>query len=514
MIGRTLLHYTILSELGAGGMGRVYLARDTLTERHVAIKVLASESGGAEACARLIREARAAARLSHPNIVTLLAAEEHENELFLVEELVEGETLAQRLTRGPLDAGEAVRLARELTAALVHAHGHGVLHRDLKPENVLVAADGAFKVADFGIARIQGTTMTMTGTLAGTLPYMAPERVHGHAGDARSDLFALGAILYEAVSGRRAFPGRSEPAVMQAILNEEPPPIETNSPRLAALAHLATRLLAKEPRDRPANAEAVAGMLEGLTATPAHPRRRRWLLPAAAASVALLLAAAAWMLAHRVPPTANPPAVAVLYFENMTDSRDPGRLGPITGNLLVTSLAQSPGVDVLGTERVLDVLRRLGRDGRALDRGMALEVARRAGAGRLVAGSILQVSPTLVMTAELVDAKSGRVLDAFRVEGEPGQTVFQVVDQIGRRLVSRLASPSEAERLASVSQRTSADLEAVRRYLDGLEHLTQGELKPASRAFQSAIERDSNFAQAQYQLAITRWWMVSPASAC
>jgi tetratricopeptide (TPR) repeat protein len=207
------------------------------------------------------------------------------------------------------------------------------------------------------------------------------------------------------------------------------------------------------------------------------------------------------------------PPVAALYVENVTHPEDRDRLGPITGNLLVTSLAQSSDVNVLGTERILDVLRQLGHEGRKLDRGVALEVARRAHASRLVSGSILQSTPNLVMTAELIDVKSGRVVDAYRVVGEPGQTVFQVVDQLGRRLVSRFASPSEAARLVSVSERASSDLEAVRRYLEGLEQLSHGQFDLAARAFESALERDPDFAQAHYQLAIARWWSAEPENA-
>ena len=307
MIGRTVLHYSVTAELGAGAMGRVYLARDERTGRRVALKFLAPEAAGDdEARARLLREATAAARLSHPNVVTLLAAEETAGELFLVEEYVEGESLARRLERGPLGPVELPRLARALTGALAHAHAHGVLHRDLKPANVLVAGDGTYKIADFGIARVEGEgTLTATGDMVGTLAYLAPERVSGHRGDARADLFALGAVLYEAMTGRRAFAGGSEAEVLHAVLNEAPRPPEAATAALLPLAELTMRLLAKDPAQRPPSAEAV---LEALaTMRPDAPRvaerRRGWLAPALAfLAVAVVVGAGAWLLRDRLAP--------------------------------------------------------------------------------------------------------------------------------------------------------------------------------------------------------------------
>ena len=220
MIGRTILHYTILSELGTGAMGRVYLARDDRTDRKVALKFLPG-SANPDQRERLTREAHAAARLSHPGIVTLYGFEEHGGEPFLVEEYVPGESLGHRLGRGPLGTSETLRLARELSAALAHAHAHGIVHRDLKPDNVMVAEDGSYKIADFGIARLEeATTLTEAGVTIGTLAYLAPECLRGHRGDVRADLFALGAVLYEAVSGRRAFPGSTEAEVMYQVMNE------------------------------------------------------------------------------------------------------------------------------------------------------------------------------------------------------------------------------------------------------------------------------------------------------
>jgi tetratricopeptide (TPR) repeat protein len=518
MIGRTLLHYEVIAELGAGAMGRVFLARDTNTGRRVALKVLGTASAGSEARERLRREAGAAAKLSHPGIVTLYSFEEAEGELFLVQELVEGEDLASRLRRGPLGPAEVLRLARELAAALAHAHAHGVLHRDLKPENILIAADASWKIADFGIARIEGApTMTEAGAVLGSLPYMAPERLQGGRGDARADLFALGAILYEAMSGRRAFSGDNEAAVIYAVMNEEPT-TPTVSAGLQPLAGLVARLLAKEPGQRPSNAELVAALLAELSMTPggpARPRANRWLAPVAGGALLLAAVAGAWWVRGHFArePEAGGPAVAVLAFENVADPGDRTRMGAITGSLLITSLAQAPELNVLSTQRILDAMRQVGGGVSGAGREAALAVARRAHATRTITGSILQTEPAIVMTAEVADVNSGRVVYAERVEGSPGQTVFQVVDLLSARLLQKMARAGEAQRLGPLAQRTSTNLEAQRRYLEGLEQLSRGDYQRAIPAFEAALRQDPEFPQAHYQMAIAEWWNGEPLAA-
>jgi tetratricopeptide (TPR) repeat protein len=511
MVGRTILHYTITAELGAGAMGRVFLAHDQRTDRKVALKFIAPEmAANAEGRARLFREAAASARLSHPNVVALHAIEEAEGHLFLVEEFVEGESLAKRLERGPLGPQEVLRLASALASALAHAHKHGVLHRDLKPANVMLAADGTIKLADFGIARVEGgKTLTAEGMVAGTTAYMAPELLSGHRGDARADLFALGAVLYEALCGRRAFAGGTDAEVIYGVLNSEPKPPEVPTASLLPLAALVMKLLAKEPQQRPTSAEAVLEALDVMqpSGTVVLRRRRAWLVPAiATVAVLIVLALAFWARGRLSGRAASvPPAVAVLSFENVADPADPQKIGAITGNLLITSLAQAPGIQVLGTERILDAMRGLSASG-TVSRGTALLIARRAHAARIVSGRILQVQPLIVLTAEISEVASGRVLDAARIEGEPGQTVFQVVDALGARLVQKMGRPDEAARLAPVGQRTSTDLEAQRRYAEGMERLAAGEFAPADSLFAAAVARDSSFAQAWYRLALIRWW--------
>ena len=266
-IGARLGPYEILSPLGAGGMGEVYKARDTRLDRAVAIKVLASETADdPEFRARFHREAKAIAALTHPHICTLHDVGHHDGIDFLVMELVEGDTLAARLRSGPLPLDKALAYAIDVADALDKAHRAGIVHRDLKPSNVMLTKAGA-KLMDFGIARMhpvagsavasatamptESAPLTGRGDILGTVHYMAPEVLEGRPADARSDIFAFGALLYELATGRRAFDGSSQATVIAAILSTEPPPLLTLQPRApAALEHVIASCLAKDPDQR------------------------------------------------------------------------------------------------------------------------------------------------------------------------------------------------------------------------------------------------------------------------
>ncbi|MGQ0735054.1 MAG: protein kinase domain-containing protein [Acidobacteriota bacterium] len=286
--GRRLGPYEIQAPLGAGGMGEVYRARDTRLGRTVAVKVLREPVGAsADLRQRFEREARAVSSLNHPRICTLYDVGHHEGIDFLVIELVEGETLATRIGRGPLPIDEALAIAREMADALDHAHRRGVIHRDLKPSNVMLTKAGV-KLLDFGLAKMRETPsgagvvlmteatksmqpgpITAQGTLLGTLQYMAPEQIEGKDADARSDLFAFGAVLYEMVTGRRAFGGESPASVIAAILGSEPAAVSTVRPLApAALDRLVRGCLAKDLEERWQDARDLRRALDAIADEP------------------------------------------------------------------------------------------------------------------------------------------------------------------------------------------------------------------------------------------------------
>jgi hypothetical protein len=323
--------YEILGELGRGAAGQVYRAHDPKIGRLVAIKVLAPTPGAGEReaqewRARFLREAVAAGRLTHPNIVTVYDVGEEAGRPFLVMELVEGEALDARLAaRGPLPIDQVVSIGRQVAQGLDYAHRQGVIHRDIKPANILRLLDGAVKVADFGIARLSGAEMTHTGQILGTPSYMAPEQVAGGKVDGRSDLFSLAAVLYELTTGEKAFPGDTISSVLYRIVHEEPLPLRDLNPVVPAGLDVCLRqALSKDPAQRPADGaefarrlglalvgttvmtgSAAAATVRLQAAPTPHPGRAfpwGWLTVGVAIG-AIALGAVAWLHSSRAAPT-------------------------------------------------------------------------------------------------------------------------------------------------------------------------------------------------------------------
>jgi len=321
--GTRLGPYEILSPLGAGGMGEVFKARDTRLGRLVAVKVLAGRHAEDAAMReRFEREARAISALSHPGICTLFDVGEHEGAHYLVMEYLEGETLADRLLRGPLSLEQALKLGAQISEALAAAHGRGIVHRDLKPGNIMLTKAGP-KLLDFGLAKLHAAShgvvdpafretaaapMTAQGVMIGTLPYMAPEQLEGREADARSDIFAFGCVLYEMATGRKAFTGAIQASMIGAILHDQPPPIASQQALTpASLDRVVGACLAKDPDERWQSARDLTKELMWLREHPAQseeapapPRGRafRW-LPWGVAAVAVLAGALAVLLPRR-----------------------------------------------------------------------------------------------------------------------------------------------------------------------------------------------------------------------
>jgi serine/threonine-protein kinase len=350
--GARLGPYEILSAIGAGGMGEVYKARDTRLDRTVAVKVLpAALAADPQFRARFDLEARAISQLAHPNICTLHDVGDDRGISYLVMEHLEGETLADRLARGPLTVDEAIAAAMQIAGALDRAHRAGIVHRDLKPGNIFLTRSGA-KLLDFGLAKstpvvshgglsMVPTTppapLTAQGAILGTFQYMAPEQLEGQEADARTDIFAFGAVLYEMLAGRRAFEGKTEATLIGSIMASQPVPLSTMAPATpAALDRLVRTCLAKNPDDRFQSAHDVLLLLQSIgelnAARPetsvVSPPRRRWTLVAAGAMLVLVAAAAAALgtaaILRREPPGLMRFGIATPLGEAFTDG--PGGL--------------------------------------------------------------------------------------------------------------------------------------------------------------------------------------------
>ena len=314
---RTIAHYELLDQLGAGGMGVVYRARDTQLERLVALKLLGEgDAFDQQAQGRLMREARTASVLNHPNICTIFAAGTHEGVTYIAMELVEGEPLQSIIDRGTLPIDTALAYTLQIAAALEHAHGHGIVHRDLKDANVMVTRSGQIKVLDFGLARrdiAEHTrsieTVTQTGMIAGTIPYMAPEVLEGKPASACTDLWALGVILYRALSQRLPFTGATPFTLTSAIQRDEPAPLPPQVP--APVASIVNKLLAKDPAARYQSARELITALTALHAPPRPARglsRKRFIW--ITASIVGVGAAAAWFGMQRFAGTPPGPRLS------------------------------------------------------------------------------------------------------------------------------------------------------------------------------------------------------------
>jgi hypothetical protein len=367
--GTRLGSYEILSSIGAGGMGEVYSARDTRLNREVAIKVLpAAFAGDPERRARFEREAQAVATLSHPNVVAIHDTGVHDGQAFVVMELLAGQSLRERLNAGPVPARKAIDFGVQIARGLGAAHGKGIVHRDLKPENVFLLDDGQVKILDFGLARQatadahSGATQTMAstdpGVVMGTVGYMAPEQVRGQIVDARADVFAFGAVLYEMVSGQRAFQRATAADTMSAILTQDPPELAGSRPDLSpALDRIMRHCLEKNANERFQSARDVAFALEALSGTgvatgvssgaiPAPPptKRNRWLLPVAGLALAAVAVAGGFALGQ-----ANSGGRGDVRFEARTWDRQwvtNARFGP-DGKSIVFSAALAGNVPSL-----------------------------------------------------------------------------------------------------------------------------------------------------------------------
>jgi predicted Ser/Thr protein kinase len=327
MTGRTLGHYDILEKLGEGGMGVVYKARDTQLGRFAAVKVLpAARIGDGERRARFMQEARSASALNHPNIITVYEVNVDGEEIYIAMELVEGRPLDQSIPAGGMRLKAALEVAIQVADALAKAHAAGLVHRDLKPGNIMVTADGRVKLLDFGLAKfIEGAgpesathtmaTLTQEGSIVGTAAYMSPEQAEGKPVDARSDLFSFGAVLYEMLSGRRAFSGKSVVSTLAAVLEKDPAPLGAGVPR--DIERIVTNCLRKEPARRYQHAGDIRLALEDALGDAGSARtsgtvassaaRRNWFRWSyvGIAAVVLLAWGAGWWFRREAPPPAD-----------------------------------------------------------------------------------------------------------------------------------------------------------------------------------------------------------------
>jgi serine/threonine protein kinase len=457
-------HYAITHKLGQGGMGVVYAARDERLQRPVALKMISSQSYDETTRKRFWREARTAASVNHPNICQIYdIGDDDGDDLFIAMELLEGETLDRRLQKGPMSVSQAVPVALDILAALAAVHARGVVHRDLKPSNVFLTPHGV-KVLDFGVARPQpeqaltaAANLTGTGVLVGTPRYIAPECVLGEVADASSDLFAVGAILFEILAGRPAFGGRTVAEVLRATVYEQPPAL-TGPPAVAAVDRVIRRALAKRPGDRPESADEMARQLRGI----------------------------------RIGDTGAGPAVAQVLTRLVVLPFRALRADP-ESDFLAFSLPDAIATSLSGTGSL--VVRSSAVAARFAGEAPDLKaLAAEADVDRVVTGTLLRSGEQVRASVQLVEAPAGTLLASLTVQSSLGD-LFKLQDDISRRVVQALSLPLVG--VATPTPDVPRDAQAYELYLRANELASSHEgLVRARDLYERCLALDPDFAPA------------------
>jgi eukaryotic-like serine/threonine-protein kinase len=531
--GTRLGPYEILSPLGEGGMGTVYKATDSRLDRFVAIKLLRADlADQPELRERFLREARTIASLNHPHICTLHDIGRQGNSDFLVMEYLEGETLAQRLEKGSLRLDEVLRYATEIADALDKAHSKGVTHRDLKPGNIMLMSTGS-KLLDFGLAKLRRDTSALAlfsglapdtlsapGTVLGTLSYMAPEQLEGREVDARSDIFAFGAVVHEMITGKKAFSGHAGASVIAAILKGEPPPLNQSHPRVPAeLERMVSKMLSKDPNDRYESAADILVELRALQRADGESSRLgvtrratlRRALPitlagiALAAGVFIFLSPQSWERFgswFRSTPLPSNKLVAVLPF---AVSSDDAKEKPFSDGLTETLTAKLTQLTVDPTLQVVPAPEVRAKGVSTVD-----DIRKEFGATLVVEGNLQRSGSRVRVNVALVDAASNRQLRAESLTISASDP-FALQDQVVNATVGMLqleVEPAERETLQAHGTQTAS---AYDFYLQGLGYLQDYDKKEnienAVKVFDTALELDPQYAGAYASRGEAYWRM-------
>lgn len=496
MTGQIVSHYKVLRKLGSGGMGVVYEAEDTNLGRRVAVKFLPDDLAKDQlALERFQREARAASALNHPNICTIHEIGEHQGQPFLVMELLEGESLAQTIVHRRLGMDELLGLAIQIADALESAHVKGIVHRDIKPANLFITPRGQVKVLDFGLAKmavghhgdVAATQMetvahrhdlTSPGTAIGTVAYMSPEQARGQLTDARTDLFSLGAVLYQMATGILPFEGDTSAVIFDAILNREPAPVAQVNPKVPAeFAHILQKAMEKDRTLRYQTATEVKTDLMRLKRDLESGKRR-----------------AGETDSRTTQAKQREKSVAVLYFENLSGVKEDEYFRDGITEDIITELSKIRGLKIFSRPTVLAF-----RDKSVTP----AQIGQQLRAAYVLGGSLRRAGERVRINAQLVDTATDFPLWSERYDREM-KDIFEVQDEIARKIAQALRITLSRQEEEELAAKPTENLEAYDLYLRGKSYarrLTRQDLEFALQMFENAVAQDPQFALAYAAIA-------------